>query len=330
MAWNAQPATERFTMIPHTDGLIETAPIPLSNTDSRQQSTMGGWGSIVFGLIFGGAGAGLIAVGLGFIAIQNASKGFPLGILTLVGALFATCGLLMIVGGVRSFLASAAVRRRWEQHPWQPWMADYAWNPEGVSSTGLTSAFRDLFIFVLMAAFLTPFNWVSFFSDAGFIRYIFGAVTLLFDLFTLLMLGRGLYRLLQGVKFGKTFVKFDRFPFFLGETLDVRVVVPSKVALAKTIDLELRCVEERIERDDESTKIVCCQIYSETRSVPATLAPGPDGAVLAVSFKLPKGECGTRLSLRPPRYWELLIKADMPGIDYATKLLVPVYDRPGL
>lgn len=33
----------------------------------------------------------------------------------------------------------------------------------------------------------------------------------------------------------------------------------------------------------------------------------------------------TRLGTNPPRYWELEVKADLPGIDYAALFVLPVY-----
>jgi hypothetical protein len=52
------------------------------------------------------------------------------------------------------------------------------------------------------------------------------------------------------------------------------------------------------------------------------------GGDLPVSFKLPEGEFGTRLSEAPARYWELEVKADTPGLDFGALFLLPVYERP--
>jgi hypothetical protein len=44
-----------------------------------------------------------------------------------------------------------------------------------------------------------------------------------------------------------------------------------------------------------------------------------------VKFDLPAGDLATQLSRVPPRYWQLELRAERPGIDYDVKLLLPIY-----
>ena len=49
---------------------------------------------------------------------------------------------------------------------------------------------------------------------------------------------------------------------------------------------------------------------------------------ISIGFPLPTGDYGTALCQEWPRYWELAIRADTPGVDYEALFLLPVYGRP--
>jgi hypothetical protein len=52
------------------------------------------------------------------------------------------------------------------------------------------------------------------------------------------------------------------------------------------------------------------------------------GDALPITFNLPTGDLGTKISeCSTPRYWELEIHADTPGVDFNARFLVPVYTR---
>ena len=54
---------------------------------------------------------------------------------------------------------------------------------------------------------------------------------------------------------------------------------------------------------------------------------GEPGRPLELRFDLPSHVPGCALSERPPRYWELEVTGQAPGIDYGGSFLVPVYVR---
>jgi hypothetical protein len=44
-----------------------------------------------------------------------------------------------------------------------------------------------------------------------------------------------------------------------------------------------------------------------------------------VRFPIPPDAPTTELGARPPRYWELELSAEVPGVDFGARFLVPVY-----
>ena len=190
-----------------------------------------------------------------------------------------------------------------------------------------------------VALFLLPFNWIAFMSGARDwgVLAVFGLVVGIFDLMLLGALLRAGYLLVRYARYGASTIRFRRFPFFLGDTLEVTLPRTERVAALGRLTATLRCVQERyhVHGSGRSRRsvVVCYELYGETRVVGAT--PGNRGrrreaAEISISFALPAGDYGTRLGERPPRYWQLELTAEVPGVDYAASFLVPVYERHGV
>ena len=99
---------------------------------------------------------------------------------------------------------------------------------------------------------------------------------------------------------------------------------------AKEIKATLQCIEEKYEirgsGDNRKSVVVSYHVYSESKDFPNYSAENYGPLQIPLKFDLPEGEqYRTELSNRPPRYWELELKAETPGIDFSKTFLVPVY-----
>ena len=88
----------------------------------------------------------------------------------------------------------------------------------------------------------------------------------------------------------------------------------------------MRFIEERIETSgtgkNRSSTIVHDVLYEETKE----LAPRMLEAEVRLEFALPDNdEWVNRISGTPVRYWELLLEADVPGVDFHVSWPLPVY-----
>ena len=148
------------------------------------------------------------------------------------------------------------------------------------------------------------------------------AVTLIFDFFVVRLLWQAASLWKQILKYGKSYLRFNRFPFHLGETLDVELETSDRVRAAENITFTLRCVEEEMDRTENRVRLMQYEIYSDAIT-------HSNGDTLEVSFPLPKSrKFRTRLSRKDrPRYWELEVRADKPCEDFETKFLVPVFAK---
>jgi len=252
----------------------------------------------------------------------------------------AVAGFLILTGGYTATVAAAelvrtvrhAHRRLRDGETGPPWRADHAWDPAGAADeTG-----GEARSFVLRAGrygALAVLVWVAggylergTRVDSRMSTLVGAAICAYGAYFGAKALGRGLRRW----KYGASTLRFSRFPFFLGESLDGRLHVARPLVGCSELVVTLRCIEERYEEqgggDNASEKTVCYEVYSSAATL--DLSRRRESAGLVVNFLLPDLDLPTTLASRPPRYWQVDVRGEAPGIDFAARFLVPVYARP--
>jgi len=237
-------------------------------------------------------------------------------------ALFVVSGLLLWWVGLRAVTLRLRFERRARQHPEEPWCGDRAWNPKGDRERPFSSAITGLCGFAFLVLFLAPFNWWM--SADPWIPGI--VIVAFFDLLPLGYLAYWLYTVGRSMKYGAARITFDRFPFFLGETMDVRLACRGRLDRFRKLSVTVRFIKVKREQSGSSSDNVCYQHWAEQLVFDESLLRGV--RELPISVPLPDGDYGTWLSGDSPRYWEFEAKGEGPGIDFLARFLLPVYERP--
>lgn len=295
----------------------------LRNHSTQSVVAIQGWPSILFGLPFLAAGILIALVPTGLLGDQSEAMHVAPWVVSVCGALFALAGVFVIGNGAAGLRLQLRTARFRAKFPNEPWAWDHRWRIEGMRAT----SGRSIASAIMFAAFwwllLVPFNYLM---ASGKVPLPVTLVLILFDAIGVFIVGNVIYQVLRRLKYGPGELRFARFPFTLGDTLDV--TLPRRGALAALTELTatLRCVQERYEirrsGDDRQHVVACYEVHAQTQTMHAS--PGAD---FRMEFALPAEGLATRLSDRPARYWELELRADTPGIDYAATFLVPVYER---
>jgi hypothetical protein len=287
-----------------------------------------------------GAGGGgcLLAFGAPFVAIGAGAAWMryahpesighngpapPAAILYCTGAIFAGGGLLLWMRGLRAIFVSLRTERLMRARPDEPWWGDHRWNAAGTRQHPWLAALGGMAPIAYFALFLSPFHWWMA-TDPWIPGYFILGV---FDLILIALLVVWFYGLLRVARYGASWIRFERFPFFLGETLDVRVGCRRGFAGLDKLTVTVRFVETRAESSDNKANLVGIQKWVEHRDIdPRQLA---DANEVPISVTLPPGgnDRSTWLSENPPRYWELEMKGEAPGVDFEARFLLPVYAR---
>ena len=260
-------------------------------------------------------GAGALAVVLGVVPVAL-NPGTP-------KSLVAAFGLAFLAGGV-AVLSIGLWQARNRRAKATVYQADYAWSPLGISDDTVNTVWQSAWKALALGSFLAPFHIIMFFlirpvgSIAGIVAW---AILGLFDLCLAGLIWQSFYWARQRLRFGKTWVRFSRFPFHPGETLAVTFEGGPKLE-SLNLSVGLRCIEEKLSDGIDNPGLRCYEVYLDQRAC-ATDYSGR----ASITFSLPGDVPGTQLSQKTPTYWELVIEAEAPGGCYAGTFLMPIYAK---
>jgi hypothetical protein len=243
---------------------------------------------------------------------------FAIAILLVMAALFVGMGLAFVLSGV----AVARARRRRDAlanaHPGEPWYRDFEWVAEGQKErprADLVGRFVGIVVICLIAALVN--FWAFTMSETPLGKVIAVAVDL-FALWAVVTIATGGARKLRH---GGVFIQYARFPFFLGDSIDVRVETHNPLPSGLPAKATLRFILER-SVGGTANQPEYFETYSDEK--PAFTDP----AGITVRFPLPDGDYETALSETNRRFWQVRLKAELEGDHFDESFVIPVYRRP--
>lgn len=312
-----------------SESTVEVKRVRLPNRTERVCKTagFGVWGGLLFGSVFITAGIAFILVGLEILPVAPSSVYAPYWVLSVFGGFFAIGGFIIWIRVAREQLFVKRRKNLSALYPRSEVFADYPWNPKGITKSPWSMVMQSLVSSLVFAAFLTPFNWWAWKSDNG--SWLVRGIVSLFDLFLALAVIELIRRTLAALKYGKSGIEYETFPFTTGDRVNLRWLVPSGLTHVKSITFVLRCVEEWTEitgvGEDKTHSLVHEQLWAATRTTEGRVNIRP-GARFSLSYDVPATAPESSLSGEPRiTYWELDICATAAGVDFEERYLVPVY-----
>lgn len=283
-------------------------------------------GYFLFGTPFIGVGAWITCVGLGWVGHDPSKVHAPLWVLAVLGLSFMAAGLFVWNMGIRQLRMERQRNVLRARYPGDKAMDDFPWDRSGYSPPRWEPVRKAWVGLAFMLLFLSGFNWWAFGSGGGptMVKITIG----LFDLFMLWGLYSALRTTWHAIKFAKTRLHFDHFPYCPNEPIELRVHIPSVLRRANKATLHLRGIREFYEvhgsGKNRSKRIVHEAQYEGVQEFSlAQLIQWPDE--IRSQWQLPTDAPETDLTAEKPMYWELNLKVDLPGLDLEQHYLVPVY-----
>src|SRR5215469_8668080 len=298
----------------------------LLNYPAQSVTTVDGSSAALFGLPFLAAG---VFIGLAALNVIHARSHGPIWLIVLIGAMFFSAGLFLLLHGVNGMIRKSIYHRKAAETPSQPWLFDFHWRPEGVKFSAFHVMVGRLVGALVWNLFLVPFFWIGY-TQRG--AWLFFAIASLFALLGIFFWVRWAQMCGELLRYGNSFLAYDEFPFFLGGTLRARLRAPRHLALIDSLTLTLRCVQERYittgSGSDRSSRVVCYELYKDVVTLDQQRLGNYVGAEIPVEFRLPEDKLPTTLAATPPTYWQIEARGEARGADYEAYFLIPVYKKP--
>mgnify|MGYP001189181208 CR=1 FL=1 len=286
------------------------------------------WGFFLFGVPFIAVGLWVIWIGLNQTSSAPSQTPASHWILVVFGTVFALSGGMLWGLGWGQIKAN---RRRRELALRDPARADYPWEEKGFTPPRWSRLTRSVGGLILMALFLSLFNWWAFFDDGPWPVKI---ITGIFDLILVFGVGQMGILISRILKFGPSRIEFARFPYRPGEPVSLYWRVPRGVTRATAGTFTLRCVTEWYETHGTGKQQRRIPVREHLWSVTGHLEQPREilpGKMETLHFDIPADAAGT--SFHHPKakavFWELVVHLDLAGLDFRETYLVPVYRPPG-
>jgi hypothetical protein len=298
----------------------------LNRPFSRSTAADGGGCLFFFGLIFVAAGLIPILMAVGVLPINPEDKNVPHWVPFSAGGIFVMAGMIVIGNSIRAMARRRQLREREAANPNEPWFWDYGWDQRRTSDDGGRRTRQAWFGAIILGIFLTPFNAVFMIEKVPFfVRGIIG----FFDLLLLLVLGLAIHQLLQRMKYGSSYIRYDVFPIPLGRQATFFFSNARGIGSFDSFEATLRCIQERIietgSGEERSRQTHYFELHAESIKIGASGHHRGGNRELELPFQLPEGDYSTHLRSPEPRYWELELLAKTPGVDYCARFILPVY-----
>jgi hypothetical protein len=259
------------------------------------------------------------------------AKEAPPEVLYPVGAMFLGFGLLVASGSLVALLRHANYRATLRLSGDEPWLTDFRWDPAGVRDDTPRRLIRTGGFLVLWAGFLVPFHMIALHLDATIFLVVLG----IFDVVGVGIFVYVIYLVVRQLRYGRTRLMFDRFPFHPGERLEVAFDSSRGIAIFEEITFTLRFIEEEVivtrRHGEARSETKCWALYEQTQVVHPRAESDWRSGPYRIAFDLPAemAERGwvTHLAKKEPRYWELEVHGSRPGVDYHSYFPLPVYAK---
>ena len=314
-----------MSRLPHDS--VDTGRRRLRGNPRGRSRTDWAWFMVPVGAICIVIGVCVMLASANVIPLDEEGLHIPRPIFFFVGLIFSIGGILASVRGWANARHRAKAKVLAREYPDEPWWRDRDWNRHESRAEGSKRVFASFAGGAFLFLFLIPFNYAAFFDEWSVGAQIFVGVL---DVFMLLVLGYSVYLLMRQLKYGRSRIRFESFPFSPGKLFAADWTVDKGLGDYHSIIFTLRCVEEVEEWGgyrNRSRTWVRYQIYAATLEIEG---PGRHvgGSAVPVAFLLPHHARVTDMTAERPRYWELEVHADTPGVDFRATYLVPVYRAP--
>jgi hypothetical protein len=234
-----------------------------------------------------------------------------------MAALFVGMGLAFVLSGLAVVRSSRRRDALANAHPGERWYRDFEWVAEGEKERPRVDPAGRFVGIVVICLIAAAVNFWAFSVWETVLSKVIAAAVDLFALWAVITLAISGVRKLRH---GGVYIRYARFPFFLGDSVDVRIETHNPLPPGLPVKATLRFILER-SVGGTANQPEYFETYSDEK--PAFTDPGG----ITVRFPLPDGYYETALSETNRRFWQVRLKAELEGDHFDESFVIPVYTR---
>lgn len=276
---------------------------------------------LAFGLPFLGVGIWILGSCLGIFEIDPSRVKVPIPIFFICGLIFFLPGLLVSGFGLKKILTYYSKSSARLINSNRPWTYDLDWKKEGWSHSKLGAILYNVFGLGMVYLMFTPF--VYFFKKSKDLPIVF---PILFGLMLLVFTFIGINQILKAIRFSGVKCGYLKFPYFIGEELEVKVSgLPNHID-SNSIHAELRCLQSKLKesRHKNNQRYFKC-LYKSEQDYNSHMVSRNS---INIKFDIPQDEkLGTDLIQADYIYWELRVWTEIPGVNFDYGFPIPIYKK---
>lgn len=291
--------------------VVSKSAISTSNMNGKQMA--------LFSFVFLGIGFFIMGVSQGLFW-KSVTMNAPKVIVFTAGLAFFIGGCSVFLQAINSIRKENRTKKIKKRHPTSPELWDYEWNSKGITNRSQNTLLSHFLGLSIVGCFYFITYWLGFINKDQF-RYPFYGMS-----FFVLLIALWFFTMItKRIKYGKAFLKFQSFPFKLGQEMRFSFQsLPPKEKI-KEVLVAVRFYEEFHTKNSKGQSVISIRstyedFYSFTSSEVST------NRTLDCTIQLPEDlKFESKLSEMPAHFWEVQIQCDIEGVDYREYFLLPVY-----
>jgi hypothetical protein len=277
---------------------------------------------LIFGLPFMAIGAWMIAPYFELIEIDMNKIHVPLSVFAVLAFAFSLPRVSIFLTGLVNIFKYKRLSQYQSQYQSSPWKWDFNWNPQGYRISATKSIVSNILVLLFLTSFLSPF--IYFLKEDSDIPFF---VPILLCLVVIIIFIIVFYNIIKSLKYSNVTCLYKTFPFKIPGKVQIEILGLPPSDKVRKLKLELQFLESKVISSGSGSNRKSQTIYMEIHKSTSTLAPHltQHGRVHA-NLEIPKNRNLTTDLTKPNlRFWELRVRADVPGVDYDFGFLIPIY-----
>ena len=248
-----------------------------------------------------------------------------LAFMMLFPLVFGGAGSGVIAFAIYSSRSQRGQQKREDDHPDEPWR----WNPEWDSPVLKDGGNKLLIFAIAFASLWNlisapiPFLIWEEVTDKGNTAALFA---LLFPLVGLGLIAWVVWLLMQRRRYGNATFTLDSLPVALGGQLSGKLHIPTKLAEGDLLNVHLDCVRRRITGSGKHRSTDEDLLWQDSQRLRLQPHHLMQGTRVHIAFPVPEDQPQT--DGRNPRdaiVWRLRMSAETPGVDFSAAFEIPVF-----